>query len=104
MLNRHFKKDSFRGIITMKNIIAKAQSRILPSKKGTRLRENLTELRNEAAIASSERAKKKLHVANAKDVQRWQKSKNHFRWGSLLKSCLSIRKQSTNGFIKDGLT
>lgn len=89
----------------MKNIIAKAQSRILPSKKGTRLRENLTELRNEAAIAFPERAEKNQHVANATGESRqWQKSKNHFRWGSLLKSCLSIRKQSTNGFIKDGLT
>ena len=71
MLNRHFKKDSFRGIIIMKNIIAKAQSRILPSKKGTRLRENLTELRNEAAIAFPERAEKNQHVANAKGATRW---------------------------------
>lgn len=88
----------------MKNITAKAQS-LVRRQKGTRLnKKNLTILVKQAIVASFERARKNPHVANAKDVQRWQKSKNHFRWGSLLKSCLSIHKQSTNGFIKDGLT
>ena len=67
------------GIIIMKNKIALAQFRVLPGKKGIRLQENLTVLSQQAIIASFERTRKNLHVAFAKDVRRWQKSRNHFR-------------------------
>ncbi len=86
----------------MENLIAKAQFRVLPSKKGIRLHENLSH--QLATEASPERAEKKPYAAIAIGAKRWPNYKNHFQWGNSLKSLESIPKQSTNGFIKDGST
>jgi len=58
----------------MHKLTAKAQFRVLPSKKGIRLnKENLTVLSNQATVAFPERAEKNQHVANAKGATRWLK-------------------------------
>lgn len=66
-----WKKDLNFAIISEVNLTAKAQFRVLPSKKGIRLQENLTVLIKQAIVAFPERAEKNQHVAIAKDVQRW---------------------------------
>ena len=66
-----WKKDLNFAIISEVNLIAKAQFRVLPSKKGIRLQENLTVLSQQAIVASLERVEKNPHVAIAKDVARW---------------------------------
>lgn len=71
MLNRQFKKDSFRDIIDYEKLTAKAQFRVGQCPKGIRLQENLTVLIKQAVVASLERAERNQHVAIAKDVQRW---------------------------------
>ena len=83
MLNRLFKKDSFRGIINYEKIIAKAQFRVGQCPKGIRLQENLTVLSNQATEASPERAEKKPYAAIAIGAKRWLKHPKNliiFQW------------------------